>query len=340
MHHSYPIYDLHCDLLLYLSENHSRSPLDPQVRCSYSQLVQGGVACQVLAIFTETEESSPSSALAQAEIMHQLQPPQGVKFIPAIENASGLCNETEEIELAFHRLETIESRCGTPLYIGFTWNHENRFGGGCHTSVGLKPDGQRLLEYLHQKKSIAVDFSHASDQLAQDILSLIDKKGWKIPLLASHSNFRTVHPHKRNLPDEIALELIRRGGIIGLNLCVPFIGTKEPEGISKHIEYALKLGGEASIALGADFFYDANLRTPSFTEKYGMVFYPQYGDSGSYPRLLQMLQKESGLTSRQLMGLASGNVKKFLVKCDSSLHFAGSLSLCVEPKIRSLSRVQ
>ncbi|GEM_PF-5863961 len=47
-----PVIDLHCDLLGYLIESPNRTPHDAIARCSLPQLRAGGVATQVLAIFT------------------------------------------------------------------------------------------------------------------------------------------------------------------------------------------------------------------------------------------------------------------------------------------------
>ena len=109
------------------------------------------------------------------------------------------------------------------MYVSFTWNMENRFGGGALTTVGLKDDGKRLLEVLATNR-IAVDLSHASDRLAYDIFNYIDKHKLDMKVIASHSVMRAIHHAPRNLPDEIAKEIIKRKGIIGLNFIAKFIG--------------------------------------------------------------------------------------------------------------------
>ncbi len=70
-----------------------------------------------------------------------------------------------------------------------THHGENRFGGGNSTGIGLKKDGEALLEYISEKK-IAIDLSHTSDALAGDILNYIVKNKLGLSVLASHSNFR------------------------------------------------------------------------------------------------------------------------------------------------------
>ena len=46
-------------------------------------------------------------------------------------------------------------------------------------------------------------------------MDVIDANGLDLQVMASHSNFRTLQSHIRNLPDDIAKEIIRSDGLIG-----------------------------------------------------------------------------------------------------------------------------
>ena len=70
------------------------------------------------------------------------------------------------------------------------------------------------VEFL---KYLSKVLSHTSDALAHDIFNHIDKHKLAVPVIASHSNFRSVSDHVRNLPDEIANEIVNRNGLIGMN---------------------------------------------------------------------------------------------------------------------------
>jgi microsomal dipeptidase-like Zn-dependent dipeptidase len=71
------------------------------------------------------------------------------------------------------RLDEIVRACKKLFYISFTHHTENRFGGGNYSdNIGLKKDGEQLLEYM-DGKSIAIDFAHASDQLMIDALNIL-----------------------------------------------------------------------------------------------------------------------------------------------------------------------
>lgn len=327
----FPIADLHCDLLNYLEVDPERTPFDEIVRCSVPQLKEGNVKVQVLAIFTPTEEGSSQSGGRQADIFKVLSNEypdtfeviQGCKrldsvlesekigLIAAIENGSVFAEEDEGIEVAIDRFRMLFGKVGRPLYISLTWNHENRFAGGALTDVGLKEDGVALLNFIHQKQ-IAVDLSHASDQTAEDIFTLIDREKLEIPVIASHSNLREIYSHPRNLPDEFAKEIIRRKGVIGMNFVRSFIGEAGIEDLARHISRGLELGGESALCFGADFFNieDAgNWNTLNFVDEF---YFDEWGDASVYGRLLSNLRDALSLSDTQIEKLAFRNFQDYL----------------------------
>ncbi|HEV3270459.1 MAG TPA: membrane dipeptidase [Candidatus Rhabdochlamydia sp.] len=318
-----PIFDLHNDLLSFLIEQENRSFLDPLSRCSYLQMKQGGVETQVLAIFTKRSSNSLDLAQKQIEklqwlykehpsyfspISKQAQPT-AISTIAAFEGASGFADENEPLAMSLQRLAHYQSTIGPLFYIGITWNEENRFGGGSDTSIGLKPDGFHLLEWLDNRK-IAIDLSHASDALAYDILTKIDQNNWRIPLIASHCNFRKVHFSIRNLPDELVLEVIHRRGLIGLNFFAPFVHKEDPHGLIQHVEYALTLNAKEALCFGADFFCDRDAF--NLQAKYpGQSFYhAPYDTAACYPILLKKLALKLELPV--LQSIACKNARTFL----------------------------
>lgn len=324
---SLPIADLHCDLLCYLERSHSRKATDRASRCSIPHLQQGHVQYQTLAVFAETGPNSLKEGIDQTKIFKQLpkvyhqevyhfdsrQKPNSdqIAILLAFENASTFCSEDEPLDSGLKRLEEFIHTIAKPLYISLTWNGENRFGGGAFSSIGLKEDGKRLLEFMNPYK-IAVDLSHTSDPLAYDILNYVDKKNLNIPIIASHSNSRQVSPAVRNLPDEIAKEIFRRKGIIGLNLYSRFVGSNPDDFIVKHLSHWIDLGGQHQICFGADFFCDLDFpmadRQPN--EEH---FFKDYADSSCYGRLLQLF-RNAGFEEQMIKGIASQNFLDFIKK--------------------------
>ena len=224
----------------------------------------------------------------------------------AIENAAGLCEEDESLDKTFERLEALEQKVGRIFYIGITHHTENRFGGGNYSEAGLKDDGKVLLDYL-DGKNIVVDFSHTSDALAEGIFNYTAQRNLKIPIIASHSNFRSVWNHKRNLPDEFVQELIRRKGLIGINFLRAFVDDQRPEALLDHIMYGIEHGAEDLLSFGADFFY-----TRSHPDQSRVPFYFQeHEHAGKYPQLLAQLA-DRGLSQAQLRKLSFENAFRFM----------------------------
>ena len=324
----HPVIDLHCDLLAHMLEVPNPDPFKREgIGCSFPALAEGNVKLQVMAIFTATQKGSTALAVRQSEIfasfltqfpndcnlihdvssLNQIATSSKLGMIAAIENASGFCEEDEPLEIGLERLEQIITNTQRILYIGFTHHAENRFGGGNNSDAGLKEDGKTLLQYLNGRK-IAVDFSHTSDALAHDILDYVSKNSLDIPILASHSNYRAVFNHVRNLPDDIATEIIQRGGIIGVNFLRAFVNNEDSNALYQHINYGIKLGGFNSVCFGADYF-----STDSHPDRSKVPFYfDEHGDASRYPSILETSSQQ--VSSAVIEGISSQNVMNYLTE--------------------------
>ena len=298
---TFPIADLHCDLLLYLAivpEAHIEARQDIGVTLPY--LRAGGVRHQVAAIFARTDEHSVEwgqkqlsayQELCRQEAFYPLTTAdqatdfkEGIGLTLAIENASVLALEEEPIEKAFERLDEILKVGQRLFYITMTHHTENRFGGGNYTDIGLKPDGERLLDGMAER-NIPIDLSHTSTQLANDILTYLEQQNLKLPVIASHSNFRQLRDHPRNLLPEHVQEINSRKGLIGANFLRLFLDGDDPYSLLEHIQYGLEHAPE-TMAFGADFFYRPAISDPERQP----LFFPEYEDAGQYPKILEQLQ--------------------------------------------------
>lgn len=326
---SLPIVDLHCDLLLYLARKSDATIYDVKnIGVTIPYLKQGNVRHQVMAIFVPTDadsvmwgqaEMEAYQSLLRSEEFFAVNSKDTAQSIPtankigitaAIENASALALEDEPLDKAFERLDAFEKGCGLLFYIGFTHHTENRFGGGNYSdNVGLKDDGKRLLEYMDGKR-IAVDLAHASDNLAFGILNHLEAKSLDVPVIASHSNFRRLCDHVRNLPDVLVQEVVRRDGLIGINFLRAYIHPTEPEYLIHHILHGLEEGiAPEQLCFGADFFYRPVLSGPSRDP----LYFPAHEDAGKYPSVLAKLEAH-GIGTEQLQQLAYQNAIDFMVR--------------------------
>lgn len=325
---NHPVIDLHCDLLAHMLDMPNPDPFKREgIGCSFPALAEGSVKLQVMAIFTATQKGSAALAVRQSEIfasflakypndctlvhntytLSQIATSSKLGMIAAIENASGFCEEDESLEIGLARLEQIITNTTRILYIGFTHHAENRFGGGNNSKAGLKEDGKTLLQYLNGKR-IAVDFSHASDALAHDILDYLSKHNLEVPILASHSNYRKVWNHVRNLPDDIAKEIISRGGLIGLNFLRAFVNTEDPNALYQHVNYGIELGGSNSICFGADYF-----ATGDHPDRSRVPFYfKEHGDASRYPSIIEAISEQ--VSPEVIEGISRKNVMNYITE--------------------------
>jgi len=321
-----PIIDLHCDLLSYLQEATGSTPYDNKaIGCNIPDMKAGNVKLQVMAIYTATEKGSTKLAFEQSvifkkllseysddfylidstESLSKIESENKIGMIAAIENAAGICEEDEPIENLRHNLDKIIAHTGKVLYIGLTHHTENRFGGGNATNAGLKPDGEYLLNYLHQQK-IAIDLSHTSDALADDILHFIDSKKLDIPIIASHSNYRTVYQHARNLTDEHAKEIIKRKGLIGVNFLRAFLNPDDSNAMNDHILKGIQLGAVNAICFGADYFFTAHHPDQSRQPFY----FQEHENASKYPEIFSNLNDK--LTLEDIEKIGYRNVRNFI----------------------------
>ncbi|MEM1215723.1 MAG: membrane dipeptidase [Bacteroidota bacterium] len=320
----HPITDLHCDLLLYLGKVPGASiHATENIGVTLPYLRAGNVRHQVMAVFTRTEAGSTAwlqpqldafSALAALSEFTILADKAAVDDLPnhsaigmtlAIENASAIGEEDEPLDRAFERLDHCLATGQHLFYLTLTHHLENRFGGGNYTDIGLKPDGEALLEWM-AANHVPLDLSHTSDALAFESLTYIDRRNLSLPVLASHSNFRHLRDHPRNLPQELVQEIIRRDGLIGANFLRLFLGGERSESLLEHISYGLEQAPQ-QMAFGADFFWRPGISAPERQP----LFFSEYADAGQYPTILKQL-RERTFTERQLAALAHGNARRFI----------------------------
>ncbi len=162
-----------------------------------------------------------------------------------IEGGSGIKSSAEE----FRKFYNVGVRVFGMAWLSNSLAKSNRLSYG-EEDTGLTPLGREIINEGNRLGMI-FDVSHLSDKSFWDTMELAAK-----PPIASHSNFRALCPHGRNLTDDMAKALIARGGMIGLNFYPPFI-TKDGDGATveelfKHAEHCLEIGGENNIGFGGD----------------------------------------------------------------------------------------
>ena len=133
-------------------------------------------------------------------------------------------------------------------FLNPVWNRANILSGTNmeDTSRGLSPYGREFIREMEANR-IYADVSHISDSGFWDILRMTRR-----PVVASHSNSRTLRDHPRNLTDDMFRAIRETGGVVGINLYRNFVGDDQMETLLRHIEHFLNLGGEKTVCIGGD----------------------------------------------------------------------------------------
>lgn len=135
------------------------------------------------------------------------------------------------------------------------WNYENCIGypnsrNKTIMEKGLKPFGFEVVERMNEL-GMVIDVSHMSDGGFWDVITHS-----KQPIVASHSNARSLCNHPRNLTDEMIRAIADKGGLIGVNFYPYFVnekGVATVDDIVSHIQHIIHVGGEDVVAIGTDF---------------------------------------------------------------------------------------
>ena len=177
------------------------------------------------------------------------------------------------------------------------WNEQNVLTGSHRTGGGLTDLGRAYVKEA-QRLGMLIDVSHISDEGFFDIMDMT-----QAPVIASHSNSRAVRNHSRNLTDEMFMEIVKTGGVAGLNLYTDFIGENaDIDMCCDHVFHFLELDPSGKhIALGGDL--DGCELLPKDFE--GIQDYPKLS-----ARLL-----ERGLDEKTLRDIFWNNALGVMQKC-------------------------
>lgn len=128
------------------------------------------------------------------------------------------------------------------------WNENNPLTGSHLSGGGLTEQGRAYVRKA-QELGMLVDVSHISDEAFWDVIEISNS-----PIIASHSNSRSVHYHSRNISDDMFSAICDTGGVVGMNMFKTFVGGSEDiDALCDHIFHFLELDHSgAHIALGGD----------------------------------------------------------------------------------------
>ena len=175
-----------------------------------------------------------------------------VGCILSVEDGIALCGKLENLNLLYDQGVRI---------LGLTWNIQNEIASGANIDKvndkskkvedGLTDFGEMVVEKMN-KINMIIDVSHLSQKSFYDVINKTKK-----PVIASHSNAKTVCNNVRNLNDDQIKKIANIGGMIGINFYSNFVAENPMNAnismLAKHIQHIENIAGINCIGIGSDF---------------------------------------------------------------------------------------
>ena len=210
----------------------------------------------------------------------------------------GMCGITEHPKQKIRQLYELGVRMAS-----LTWNETNLLATGTEgdPARGLTGKGKKAVKAMNELGMI-IDVSHANEHTFWDILNVSEK-----PVIASHSNCRSLCNVQRNLTDQQIVAIAEMGGLIGMNTYGPFIAEKEEERgarmLAKHARHIASIAGSEHIACGFD--YTDFLAEYANNSKHDLSMAK---DAQRFPVALS----EEGFSEEEIRNITFGNAFRFL----------------------------
>ena len=133
------------------------------------------------------------------------------------------------------------------------YNVPNRVGGGCQAEDGGLTDFGRAVLAEMERVGMQVCVSHTGHRTARDVLEAASR-----PVIFSHSNCAALHPHPRNIPDELIRACAGTGGVVGINGVGIFLGRNDISSLAyaRHVDHVVQLVGPAHVSIALDYVFD------------------------------------------------------------------------------------
>ncbi len=178
------------------------------------------------------------------------------------------------------------------------WAGECPIGGAHNNEVGLTPFGKEVVRLCFEL-GIIPDVSHANERQINEVLEIATT--YSKPIMASHSNSKTVHNHTRNLTNEQYKEIVKLGGTVGVSMACEHLCESRADinDLVRHIRHYFDLSPKG-VCLGSDF--DGVTSLPD-----------KIVDVTSLKKLATLLEK-SGFSKGDVENIMYNNARDFLVK--------------------------
>jgi len=317
------IFDLHSDIFAHTSRYRSQGERNNIARHHLPLLKRGRVGGLIMVLWISPEFTGDPvgrfKELLPLSLEEIKEAEQDIRFVRSmaeaeearrdgrifafigVEGASGLDGGLETIKYVYDQ---------GVRHLGLTWNEENQFATGVGSPnydrglTGLGREAVALMDEL----GMVIDLSHLNEKSIWEVLDVA-----KNPVLATHSNCRSLCPAPRNLTDQQIKIIAKKGGVIGMNAWGDFVQPAHPTiyDFADHFDRVVNLAGIDSVAMGFDFchFFKNDPLTPEadrfVAEIEGLL------DWSDGPALLDVL-KRRGYSDAALEKVAHKNAERVL----------------------------
>lgn len=308
------ICDLHCDTL-YSLRKIDGSLAKNNGHLSFEKLSEFESFIQVLAVWSEhkhTENEAYEAFLESTKRLSlEIENAQKEGYSVALAGSGSDIEENEKKKAAslilaveggkllgsdINRLGILHS-LGVRL-LTLVWADTCPIGGAHNNNGGLTEFGREVVKQCFET-GIIPDVSHANARQIDEVLEIA--QNYNKPIVATHSDSKTVHMHTRNLTDEHYREIVRLGGVVGVSMACEHLAGNDAciDDFVKHIIHYFELSPDG-VCLGGDF--DGVERLPIGIK-----------DVTSYKDVAKKLL-ETGLDNENAEKIMYKNARDFLVK--------------------------
>ena len=275
------IFDAHSDTWSHIAHIRETTVMNDSVfrKYHYDNFVQGKISGSIFVIWIDKkyldrprERTLEIMKYIKEDVMHC------ENVLSIVKNYDEMIKAQNEGKIyVFIGLEGLDSiKCDIDLideYYAFgarhaslTWNERNCLATGAKPDTtygsiaksnpkdGLTDIGRKAVQRIFDKNMI-LDVSHLNDQSFLDVADIAGRANK--PIIASHSNSRTLCDVARNLPDDHLKIIKNLNGVVGINIHKYFIDTEtekqNPDRVIDHIKHMTDLIGIDHIGIGFDY---------------------------------------------------------------------------------------
>jgi len=256
---------------------------------------QGGLDLPVMALYLSDGMQDQLGAEASGLAIHQQirwlqrqKKEKGLQYLLALEGGRLLHEDTRNLE--YYRELGIR-------YITITHNRNTAWADSATDQPlheGLTFFGHCVVRTMN-RLGILPDISHTSDDTACDVLDCSEG-----PVIASHSGNRACLVHPRNISIELAQQVARSGGFVGVPFVRRFIGDTRWD-LARHIDSLVQAIGVEHVGIGSDL------------DGADLI---QNADVSQWREIVSEDLDRMGYTSRELNLILGGNILRVLKKQD------------------------